>query len=66
MRLLKNTIGGKGVDMKTKHIVAIVVAGIGAAGLVASAIIGAAWGKNNIDLNLTINDREVILMIRVI
>ena len=47
--------------MKTKHIVAIVVAGIGAAGLVASAIIGAAWGKNNIDLNLTINDREVII-----
>lgn len=47
--------------MKTKHIVAIVVAGIGATGMVVSAIIGAAWGKNNIDLDLTINDREIII-----
>lgn len=47
--------------MKTKHIVSIVTAGIGATGVVAAAIIGAAWGKNNINLVVQIDEKNVTI-----
>lgn len=47
--------------MKMKHAVIIIAAFIEAVGVIAAAIIGAAWGKNNIEIIAPISGESIVI-----
>ncbi len=47
--------------MKTEHIISVVVAVIGLIGTISAAIIGAAWGRNNVNIIVQQDGKEISL-----
>ncbi len=47
--------------MKTKHIISIIIAVIGLIGTILAAIIGAIWGRNNVNIIVQQDGKEITL-----
>ncbi len=47
--------------MKTKHMISIIVALIGVIGTISAAIIGVKWGKNNVNVIVELDGKNIVL-----